>query len=214
MRYFNISDGKNMLTLPKIAIGSDILGSPALPEKDAHILYDIYKDAGGTCIDTARMYADWLENGKNASETCVGNYIKSRNNRSELIISTKGGHPVLGQMDIGRLSKEDLTYDLDQSLKYLQTDYVDIYWLHRDDVSRETSDIMETLNSFIKDGKVRFIGVSNWHMSRIREANKYAAESRLHPLVSSQIQWSLAKSNNELFGDPTLVCMDETEYTQ
>lgn len=173
---------------------------------------DKYIELGGWCIDTARVYCDWLEGGHNASEGVVGRWMKSRNCRDKIVLSTKGGHPAMGHMDKNRLNREELTKDLNSSLECLQTDHIDIYFLHRDDVSVPVSEIMPILNDFYKSGKIHFIGVSNWTYDRIEAANKFALENGMEPIRISQIQYSLAHASVDTFGDSTLVCMDTKEY--
>ncbi len=175
-------------------------------------LMDRYFELGGRCIDTARVYCEWLEGGHGASESVIGRWMKERGNRSEILLCTKGGHPAMESMNVGRLSYADVEYDLNESLKALQTDYVDIYFLHRDDTSVPVSEIMTTLNKFYNEGKIHFIGVSNWTTKRIEEANKYAEKNGLEPIRVSQISYSLAHASPETIGDPTVVCMDTKEF--
>ena len=141
----------------------------------------------------------------------IGKWLKKKNNRHNLIISTKGGHPNLDTMNISRLSHDELHSDLESSLKNLGTDYIDIYWLHRDDINVPVIEIANTLNEFVKSGKVRYIGLSNWTAERIDEFNRYALKNNLAPAVASQIQYSIAEPNYEI-NDPTLVIMNDTEY--
>lgn len=217
MRYLDIkipgsrNTYKDMFQVSKIVLGTDHFGT-TVSEEDAFRLMDIFADTGGNCIDTARVYASWIPGGEGASEKTVGKWMKSRKNRNSFILSTKGGHPDLDNMSKGRLSKRELESDLDESLRALGTDHIDIYWLHRDDMSRRVEDIMETLHAFISKGKIRAIGCSNWDTGRIEEANRVAAGSGTESFCASQIQWSLAASTPELHGDPTLVCMDGFEY--
>lgn len=175
-------------------------------------MMDKYFEAGGNCLDTARVYAEWLPDGKGASERTVGEWIRSRKQRDRVLISTKGGHPPVERMEEGRLSRECLESDLDESLKAIGTDYIDIYWLHRDDLKLPVEEIMENLQHFINKGKIKTIGCSNWKAERIEKANQYALAQSLTPFAASQIQWSLAVSTAELHQDPTLVCMDDEEY--
>ena len=198
------------LTVSAIALGTDVYGTD-LSVKDSEELLDCYTSFGGNVIDTAKIYADWAEGEKSRSEKLIGSWLKKRGIRNEIIISTKGGHPELNTMNVSRLSKEELTEDLNASLKNLQTDYIDIYWLHRDDTKVPVSDIAETLNGFVKSGKVRYLGLSNWTAARIDEINRYCSKNGLAPIIASQIQYSIATPNYEN-NDPTLVIMNDTEY--
>ena len=212
MKYLELKSGNHIMNVSKIVLGTDYFGT-TVSKDTAFQMMDSFIEAGGNCIDTARVYAQWLPGGKGASEKVIGEWLKSRGIRDKVIISTKGGHPPLGKMDQGRLSRECIESDLDESLKALQTDYIDIYWLHRDDIKRPVEDIMETLHHIVKQGKVRAVGCSNWKVERIEEANNYALSNGCTPFVSSQIQWSLASSTPEMHDDPTVVCMDEHEYS-
>ncbi|NLZ46443.1 MAG: aldo/keto reductase [Clostridiales bacterium] len=174
---------------------------------------DKYLELGGSCIDSARCYCSWLEDGESSSEGAIGRWISSRGNRDKIILSTKGGHPNHDTMDVSRLSRDELEYDLNQSLKALQTDYIDIYFLHRDDEAIPVEEIMPILNDFVKSGKVHFIGASNWTTERIEKANKFAKENGMEPFRVSQIYYSLAHSTKEDLGDPTTESMDSKSYS-
>ena len=198
------------LIVSTIALGTDVYGT-ALDEKTSYELLDYFTENGGNVIDTANIYGGWAPGGRGASEKLIGRWFKARGGRDKCIISTKGGHPVPSTMNVSRLSKKELTEDLDESLKRLGTDYIDIYWLHRDDESLEVQSIMDTLDGFVKEGKVRFIGMSNWSCKRIEKAQRYAEKAGKTKLVSSQIQYSVAHPNYEN-NDPTLVIINEDEY--
>ncbi|MBO5449248.1 MAG: aldo/keto reductase [Ruminococcus sp.] len=172
---------------------------------------DRYVELGGWCIDTARVYCDWLEGGHNASECVVGRWLSSRSCRDKVVIATKGGHPDLETHE-SRLSREELTKDLNESLECLMTDYIDIYFLHRDDQNIPVDEIMPILNDFYQSGRIHFIGVSNWTTERIQEANIFAQKNGMEPIRISQINYSLAHASTDVLGDDTLVCMDTKEY--
>ena len=79
-------------------------------------------------------------------------------------------------MNISRMSKEDMEYDLNLSLKALRIDYIDIYFYHRDDLSQPVSDLIEVMEYFVKQGKIRYYGCSNWTTERMIEADNYCKE--------------------------------------
>ena len=179
---------------------------------DAYFSFmDKYIELGGWCIDTARVYCDWVEGGADASESVIGRWLEARKCRDKVLIATKGGHH---DRETGepRLDRASLEYDLARSLECLKTDYIDIYYLHRDCTSVPVEEIMPVLNDFYEQGKIHFIGVSNWTTSRIEEANKYAAANGLEPIRISQINYSLAHASTDILGDNTLVCMDTKEF--
>ncbi|MCD8095234.1 MAG: aldo/keto reductase [Ruminococcus sp.] len=208
---FNLKNDKYSAKLPAIAFGT--AGIERM-DNDEHYfeLLDAYFDNGGRCLDTARVYCDWIDGGKDASETVIGRWLNERKCRDEMLICTKGGHPVMGHMDMSRLSREDLEYDLERSLKCLDVDYVDVYFLHRDDERIPVSEIMPILNDFYQSGRVHFLGASNWTSARIEEANRFALENGMEPFRVSEINYSLAHCSTDTFGDPTVVCMNLREF--
>lgn len=203
----------NNVDLSKIALGSADLGT-AVNKEDSFKLLDYYFSHGGNIVDTGRVYCSWLKDGANKSESTLGEYIKINNIRNKVIICTKGGHPPIEDMSKSRINEKEIEKDLNESLKYLQTSYIDVYYLHRDDETKPVSEIMTFLNKFVKEGKIRFLGASNWKMARILEANAYARKNGLTPFTFSEIQWSYARLNEEGKYDKSLVYMNKEEYEQ
>lgn len=175
-------------------------------------LLDFFFDQGGNFIDIANIYGKWLPGGQGTSEILLGRWMKSRGNSKKLIVSTKGGHPFLESMEVQRLSRKELAADLEESLGNLQVDCIDLYWLHRDDTARPAGEILESLNAFIKAGKIRHIGTSNWSAFRIAEANAYAAAHGLEGFCANQPLWSLAQADMKKISDQTLRNMDEEMF--
>lgn len=212
MLNFVIKNDRYEIKLPSLTYGT-----ATFDRHDEDELYfsflDKYKELGGTCIDTARVYCDWVEGGKDASEKVIGRWLESRGCRSDMIIATKGGHPDL-ETGEPRLDRASLESDLAKSLECLKTDYVDIYFPHRDCTDIPVDEIMPILNDFYEQGKIHFIGVSNWTTDRIEEANRFAAENGMEPIRVSQINYSLAHSSSgDVIGDNSQVCMDLKEFT-
>lgn len=185
-----------------IIMGSDYFGS-AISRETAFENMDLYIEYGGNIIDTAPLYVD----GK--SEEIIGRYLKERNLKNKIIISTKAAHPPVGHMEINRLSSVEIEKDVDSSLSLLGIDAIDILWLHRDDHSVPVEDIVKTMDSLIKKGKVKYWGVSNWQSKRMEEANNYAKANNMTQIFGGQIQWSLAKPSHVY--DSTLVTMNPEE---
>lgn len=98
-------------------------------------------------------------------------------------------------MQVPRLSRTEIMGDLEDSLRHLNTDYVDMYWLHRDNERMPAGELCEIMNDILRSGKARGIGVSNWRYSRIQEANRYADSHGLVPFRASQLQYSIAHVN-------------------
>jgi aryl-alcohol dehydrogenase-like predicted oxidoreductase len=211
MRYFNLTLPGGDLKISKLVLGTDYYGT-SVPKEMAFKLYDGFVEAGGNCIDTARFYADWMPGGHDASERLLGEWLKSRQAYRKVLISTKGGHPALESMERGRLSRACLESDLNESLRLLGVDHIDLYWLHRDDIGHPVEDIMDSLAALVASGKVRAVGCSNWKVDRIAKANAYALSRGLPGFAMSQIQWSLATSTPEAHADLSKVIMTDEEY--
>lgn len=188
-----------------IGLGSGEFGGKTA-ESQAREFMDAYAAIGGNLIDTARVYGDFVTPRNGESEKVIGRWLTDRRCRKDFFLSTKGGHPPLQDMRRSRLSRDEIRGDIAESLNDLQTDHVDIFWLHRDDESRPVGEIMETLQSLIEDGSARMTGVSNWRPERIEEANRYAVSHGMTPLKANQLQFSLARQVHCY--DPTLVAMD------
>jgi aryl-alcohol dehydrogenase-like predicted oxidoreductase len=127
-----------------------------------------------------------------------------------VIVATKGGHPTFDAPQVRRLSRADIEGDLNLSLQNLQTERIDLYWLHRDDPQRPVEDILETLNDQVKAGKIRYFGCSNWRLPRIAAAREYAQRRGFTGFVANQMLWSYAVVNPEAISDKTMVIMDDT----
>lgn len=199
------------MKISSLVFGGDSMGS-GTDEKTAFKLFDKAIMLGCNTIDTARSYGCFDGGKVGDSERTIGKWLKMSGMRDKIIISTKCAHPISGQMDVNRLSKEEIESDVDDSLRDMGIDYIDLLWLHRDDISVAVEPIIDTLNGLVKKGKIRAFGASNWRGERIALANKYASVSGQKGFEASQIKWSAASSAPDFVDDPTLVEMDETEY--
>jgi aryl-alcohol dehydrogenase-like predicted oxidoreductase len=141
---------------------------------------------GGNTIDTAYIYRG------GQSEETIGKWMKERGNRDQVVILTKGAHH---DASGPRVNPTAIASDLAISLERLQTDYVDLYALHRDDVNIPVSVIIDALNEHIQAGRILTIGASNWSYQRLQEANDYAAANGLIGFTFSSPNLSLAKPN-------------------
>ena len=209
---FEIENDKYKIEMPALTFGTASFEKQDNDEEYFEFL-DKYVELGGNCIDTARAYCGWLEDGEGSSEKAIGRWLEARNNRKDIILVTKGGHPLHESMNVSRLSREELESDLTESLKALKTDYIDIYFLHRDDETKPVEEIMPVLDDFVKSGRVHFLGASNWTTERIEEANRFAVENGLEPFRISQIYYSLAHTSKEAIGDETIACMDMKSHS-
>jgi len=192
MKYFTLPGIERPLSV--LCLGTANYGS-AYSRDESFALLDLFAEAGGNFLDTAHVYADWLPDGRGASERTVGEWLRTRGVRDGFTVATKGGHPRLETMERSRLRPEDLERDLTESLERLGTDRVDLYWLHRDDPAVPVGEILGALNGHMKAGQIGAIGASNWRPARLRAASEYAKAHGLTGFVASQIGWSLAVPN-------------------
>ncbi len=198
---------KTKLEVSQISLGTVGFGN-TINRQDAFALLDCFVEHGGNLLDTAHVYSNWLAGEKHMSEKTIGLWMQSRQNRQKMIVSTKGGHPKLETMQLGRLSRLEIQTDLEESLKHLQTDWIDLYWLHRDDPSRPIEDILGTLNELVERGTIRYFGASNWSFERLKLAQDYAISHGLHGFVANQMMWSAAVIEPSTLPDQTMVVMD------
>ena len=201
-------NGKNA---SKIVLGSALFGSQ-IPKAQAFEIMDEFLAAGGNVIDTARGYAAWLDGGANASERTIGEYMQENSARERIILVTKGGLPSEERLDVPRVTEREVLSDLEESLQWLKTDYIDVYFLHRDDLEKPVSEIMPFMDKIVKSGKARAIGASNWTAARIEEANDFAYKNGLTPFSVSQIKWSYAQTTAGAETDKNIVEMTDGEY--
>jgi aryl-alcohol dehydrogenase-like predicted oxidoreductase len=196
------------LTPSALCLGTNMMGS-VQDEKTSFVLLDAFLDAGGTFLDTAKVYADWLPGERSVSEKTLGKWLHARGTRDRVVLATKGAHPDLNAMHIGRLGRTDIVADVEASLRHLQTNVIDLYWLHRDDNTRPVYEIVQTLEDLVRAGKIRYYGCSNWRAPRIAEAQALARDQGWAGFVADQMMWSLAAVDPATLPDPTMVAMDQ-----
>lgn len=182
-----------------------VLGSMMLKEEKIDFsveLLDAYIATGGNCIDTAHVYGV-------SSSRAVGIWMQQRKNRADVVIIGKGAHP---NQNGARVTLEAMEQDLAETFERMQTDYVDIFMLHRDDLNQSVGYIMESMNKQLEEGRCRALGVSNWTIARIQEANDYAAAHHLNGLVCNSPNLSLAKPNEPRWAGCISVYADDAAW--
>jgi aryl-alcohol dehydrogenase-like predicted oxidoreductase len=185
MKYGNIPGVHKPVA--RIIQGATMFGGD-LDESQSFALLDQLYEIGCTTIDTAHVYA----NGN--SERIIGQWLRTQGLREQVVIVTKGA---AHSQDRRRLTPFDIASDLYDSLARLQTDYIDLYLLHRDDLTKPVEPVMDALNEHVKAGRLHAIGASNWTHERIEAANAYAQANGLIPFTASSPQYSLADSQAE-----------------
>lgn len=206
MKYLKFNNTE--LTVSPVCLGTVNYGTD-MSEQDAKAQISRFVDAGGNFIDTAHIYGDWGSGPKCISERVIGKWIKESGKRDQIVLATKGAHPDWGHMDIPRVNRKCIEKDINESLEYLNTDYIDLYFLHRDDPNTPVAEIMECLDDARKAGKIRYYGCSNWALPRIREAQSYCKEHGLLGFSCDQLMWSLADINFYNLPDKTFILMNE-----
>ena len=177
----------------RIVQGSTMIGSD-LDERESFALLDQVYELGCNTLDTAHGYS------RGESERIIGRWMQARNLREEIVIITKGA---AHSEDRRRMTPFDIASDLHDSLARLQTDYIDLYLLHRDDPDVPVEPIIDSLNEHQTAGRIRAFGASNWSHQRIAEANAYALANGLEPFVASSPQFSLV----EVLDEPWPLCI-------
>ncbi len=162
--------------LSRLVMGCD--NQPNLPHAAA--MFDHFVESGGNAFDTAYIY------GGGRTEALLGQWLQARGVRDEIAIIGKGAHTPLNRPEYCRPQ-------LEETLDRLQTDYVDIYFLHRDNLEVDVSEWIDALNELRDEGLMRVFGGSNWSQDRIQAANDYADSCSKQPFAVVSNQFSLAK---------------------
>jgi aryl-alcohol dehydrogenase-like predicted oxidoreductase len=161
--------GRSGVAASALALGTDLIGSK-IDSETSFGLFDFFAEHGGTMIDTANFYSSWMPGCQGGeSETTVGCWMKERGNRQRVIVSTKVGFDYPGC--VGGLSASEIERECEKSLERLQTDYIDVYYAHRDDRETPLQETMEAFHRLIKAGKIRAVGASNLAVWRIAQGN-------------------------------------------
>jgi aryl-alcohol dehydrogenase-like predicted oxidoreductase len=211
MKYIKLGD--TALSVSAICFGTAGFGDK-ISRGEAFRLLDAFFDAGGNFIDTANVYCRWISGVENIGEEFIGAWRRERNASGQAVVATKGGHYLFDDPTISRLTERDIRSDLESSLRALGLDCIDFYWLHRDDVKRPVSEIIDLMERLVQEGKIRYYGASNYTLDRVEAARVYAVANHLTGFSAVSNQWSLASVNpgKNLNPDPSLVFMDEASY--
>lgn len=173
---------------------------PMLMGKNVDYLLDAAMSYGINAFDCARGYG--------LAEKSLGQWIKDRNNRERVVILSKCGN-VDGQGNVC-VNRDVINKELEESLATLQTDYIDIYLLHRDDPNTSVEEIIDALNKAKDSGKIKIFGVSNWTHERIKEANAYAKSQGLQGFCMSSPNFGLAEQIADPWGGDCVTITGKT----
>jgi aryl-alcohol dehydrogenase-like predicted oxidoreductase len=173
--------GRSNLEVTPLCLGTNVFGR-TIDERTAFAVLDAYVAAGGNFIDTADIYSS------GESEAVIGRWMKQRGSRNKVIVATKVGKPMAP--DKTGLSRKYIFEAVEESLKRLQTDVIDLYQSHEDDLETPLEETMQAFDDLVKQGKIRYIGASNFTPERLAEVQQvsqqygYVRYESLQPLYN------------------------------
>lgn len=187
MEYKNITDVK--IPVSRMVFGTAT--SAMMRGEQTFELLDAVFAAGINTFDSARIYG--------MAEKSLGDWVTARGNRDKVVILTKGAHPLPDTTEV-RVTPEAVRTDVEESLHMLQTDFIDIYMLHRDDPKKPVGPLVEVLNELHEEGKIGVFGGSNWTYERMDAANEYAYSHDMLGFEVSSPGYSLAEQVEDPWG--------------
>ena len=196
--------GRTGLQVHPLCLGGNVFGWSANAEQSEEVL-TAYESAGGNFIDTADMYSRWhTGNVGGESETIIGDWMKARGNRSEMVIATK----VAKLATRPGLSAANIAAAAEDSLRRLGTDYIDIYYAHHDDEEIPLEESLTAFNELVVAGKVRYLAASNYSAARLEEALKISRDLGMSEYLLLQPNYN-AIVRDEYEGDLMTVAVKE-----
>jgi len=181
--------GKSGIKVNPITFGGNVFGW-TIDEQQSFEILDKYVDSGLDFIDTADVYSKWAPGNKGGeSETIIGNWLQKSGKRDKVIIATKVGMEMAP--DKQGLSKAYITKAVEDSLKRLKTDHIDLYQSHKDDKNTPLEETLSTYTDLIKQGKIRAIGASNYEATRLKEALEVSKKNNLAAYQTLQPEYNL-----------------------
>jgi aryl-alcohol dehydrogenase-like predicted oxidoreductase len=183
--------GRSALQVAPLTFGGNVFGW-TIDEATSFQLLDAFVSAGFNFVDTADVYSRWAPGNQGGeSETIIGNWIKQRGNRDKVIVATKvGGDMGQGKKDIG---KKWILAAVENSLRRLQTDYIDLYQTHWDVEETPVEETLETYAELVRAGKVRVIGASNFSAARLKASLEASAKHGYPRYESYQPHYNLVE---------------------
>jgi aryl-alcohol dehydrogenase-like predicted oxidoreductase len=179
--------GSSDLEVSRLCLGGNVFGWTADRDTSFAVL-DAYVAAGGNFVDTADSYF-WRAPGNSGgeSETIIGEWMASRGNRDAVVVATKVG----SWPERKGLSAKNIAEAVDDSLRRLRTDYIDLYYAHRDDPDTAQEETADAFDALVRAGKVRAIGASNFTAERLRSALEISARDGLASYIALQPHYNL-----------------------
>ena len=160
--------GRSGMRTPNLVLGGNVFGWTSKPP-GAFDLIERFLEGGGTMIDTADVYSAWIPGHQGGeSETVLGEWLAGRKKRDDVLIATKVG--MLTRDKEGYLAPEKIAAAVEASLNRLQTDYIDLYYAHRDDPGTPQDEVLDAFRQLVEAGKVKTLGASNFSAERLASA--------------------------------------------
>jgi aryl-alcohol dehydrogenase-like predicted oxidoreductase len=185
--------GNSGLRVSEAALGAMTFGEEwgwGSPKDEARKVYDAFREAGGNFIDTANFYTN------GTSETLLGEFMKDH--RQSVVLATKYTMSAPGtDPNAAGNQRKNMMQAVEASLKRLQTDYIDLYWVHMWDQITPVEEVMRGLDDLIRQGKVLYVGISDAPAWWIAQANTLAQLRGWSPFVGLQIEYSLIERSVE-----------------
>ena len=180
--------GNSGIDVAPLSLGGNVFGW-TIDEPTSFKILDGFVDAGFNLIDTADVYSRWKRGNEGGeSETIIGNWLKKSGKRAKVVLATKVG---MEMADGKGLAKARIFKCVEDSLKRLQTDYIDLYQSHKDDPDTKQEETLEAYSELFKQGKVRAIGASNFNAARLGEALQISKQKGYPAYISLQPQYNL-----------------------
>jgi aryl-alcohol dehydrogenase-like predicted oxidoreductase len=186
--------GASGLSIAPIVLGGNVFGW-TIDQKQSFEVLDAFASHGFNCIDTANVYSVWKPgNHGGESETIIGNWFKHSGKRDKIVLITKVGMPMAP--DSKGLRKNYILEQVENSLRRLQTDYIDLYFSHKVDKDTPIEETLEAYALLIDQGKVRAIGASNYRGPALTAAMESADNNKLPPYTVLQPEYNLYEREN------------------
>lgn len=197
--------GASGLKTPRLVLGGNVFGWTVETAGSGAVL-ESFIERGGTMIDTADVYSAWVPGHVGGeSETAIGDWLARRGRRDDVLIATKVGM-LPGDGGTG-LKPQRIAAAVDASLKRLRTDYIDLYYAHRDDPDTPVADVLGAFSRLVEAGKVRALGASNFTAERLAESLDFSAANGLAAYTVLQPELNLIKRDG-FAGDLQALCID------
>jgi aryl-alcohol dehydrogenase-like predicted oxidoreductase len=207
LKYLNFSSHN----ISQIGLGTVRFGT-VIEEQLSFEILDAFIEGDGNLIDTARGYFQEREGGYGKSEKTIGKWIKQFNKREKIFLVTKGGLKAHGRCWRFDLSRANLVKEAKESLEALNTEHIDCYLLHCDELEKSVEEIIDTAQEIKEITKAKYIGVSNWKLERIKNANTYAKKNHLAEFKVISCYWSIADYTQDIYDSDFNTYMNKPLY--